>query len=160
MSDSRYAKECSRYRTKLDNFYNEVRPSFISNALRSLGYTEKDLTTLLGSNSEKLAELVEKIARMTGSAKGNMNSIWYSGVILRLLDLCEINCAVHICVALPTKVNDTNNYNFSFVNYMYVSTETEVSYHYFNGILSDENFTYFSDEIYIRHIHVDEDEEE
>lgn len=160
MSDSRYAKECSRYRTKLDNFYNEVRPSFISNALRSLGYTEKDLPTLLGSNSEKLAELVEKIARMTGSAKGNMNSIWYSGVILRLLDLCEINCAVHICVALPTKVNDTNNYNFSFVNYMYVSTETEVSYHYFNGILSDENFTYFSDEIYIRHIHVDEDEEE
>ena len=160
MSDSRYAKECSRYRTKLSNFCNEIRPSFISSALSSLGYTEKDLPNLLSSNSEKLSELVEKIARMTGSAKGNMNSIWYSGVILRLLDLCEINCAVHICVALPTKVNDTNNYNFSFVNYMYVSTETEVSYHYFNGILSDENFTYFSDEVYVRNIYVDEDEEE
>lgn len=150
MSNSRYDKEVARYRIKYSNFRNEIRPSFISNALSSLGYTEKDLPNLLSSNSEKLAGLVEKIARMTGSARGNMNSIWYSGVISKLLDLCETGYDVHIGVVLPTKVNDTTKYNFSFVNYMYVTAESGVSYHCFNGILSDENFTYFSDEVYDR----------
>ena len=53
MGNSRYDKEVARYRMKYSRFRNEVRPSFISNALSSLGYVKKDLPNLLSSNSEK-----------------------------------------------------------------------------------------------------------
>ena len=147
MSSNQYEKDVIRYKKKYVSLRRELRHKIIDEILALSGYSNATLPNLLSNNSDELKEFVIAVCQRTRSARGNINSIWYSGVVSELLDICGIGYDIHIGFVLPVKVVDTSKYDCSLVNYMYIVGDNGVKYHCFNGILDDTNFTYFSDNV-------------
>lgn len=149
MNEESYESDVIRYKKKYRLFRNGISTSVIKKALVELGYTDFDSvkSMLKTSNSKELSDLVIKIALLTPHGRGNISSIMYSSVVSELLDCCEIDFEIHVGFVLPVKVKDVSKYKDCYlVNYMYIKTDS-VAFHYLNGVLEDNNFTFIRDNL-------------
>ena len=143
-----YEKERDRYKRKFLSFKSELRNvSAVDKVLGAKNLSSEDLTSLLSTNSNDLANLVAEIARKSLTARGNMNSIWYSGIVSELLNKIGVSYTVHIGFALPDKVNPDVYADYTVANYMYIESSNGVCYHCFNGIINVNRITVIKDEI-------------
>lgn len=143
----KYESEVARYKKKYTKFRCEVSMYLIKSGLNYFGYTLNDLPKLLSESNNELKQVVEHIGRSIPDGVGNTSSVLYTSVIGELLDLCEIEYEVHVGFVLPVKVADVSKYNYSLVNYMYIISSNGVSYHYFNGKINGDDFTFIKDDI-------------
>ena len=143
----RYEREVIRYKKKYTMFRREVSLHLIKSGLGYYGYTLNDLPKLLSTNSEELKKVVQHIGKSVPSGVGSTTSILYSSIIGELLDLCEIEYTTYVGFVLPIKVDDISNYNYSLVNYMYIVSSNNVSYHYFNGKINGDEFTFIKNDV-------------
>lgn len=146
-NDMTYEKEVKRYKLKYRTFRCQITTGVVTKALKMEDITFQELNEIIKSNSETLTRLALRIISLLPNGRANISSISYASAISELLYQCDIDFSIHVGFVLPVKIKDTSKYNYSLVNYMYIQGNNGVSYHYFNGVTNDSNFTYMKDDI-------------
>lgn len=139
--------ELIRYRDKIRQFKGNYNNAKFNQVLSECGYTEDKLRSILSKNNADLLELCKKLFRINTLAIGNINSIWYTATITKLLDIIGEPYDVHGGFALPIKLSGASAYANSknFVNYTWAVTGNGVAYHYLNGEMSESDITIITD---------------
>lgn len=141
-----YQKEVERYKNKFKKCKGDITDKHITKGLNENGVNDLK-NMLLEGNTESLKKLVFSIAKQLPYGVGKMTGVLYSSVIARLLEQSGISYTIHVGFILPVKVKDIGTYDYLVVNHMYLESKSGIKYHYFNGDLTDETFTYIKDDI-------------